>query len=78
MTAPLYQSGNDVRIGDRVTLAGQPGVVVFVIDTGSYSPDFPEKEWAYLKSGFMLDVQGMGLVHETEADEDLELVARAA
>src|SRR6476660_2422568 len=53
MAPPRYQCGNDVRTGDRVTLAGRPGVVVFVIDTQSFSVDFPEQEWEYLKSGFI-------------------------
>ena len=79
MASAHYQCGNEIRTGDRVTLAGHPGVVVAVIDTRSYSPpDFPEQDWAYLKTGFVLKVEGFGLVYEKQADEDLELVARLA
>jgi len=77
MMTPRYEDGNDIRIGDRIRWAGSAGTVVFVIDTRSYSPEFPEQEWSYLGSGFMVDVEGVGLIHEDEADEDLKLVARA-
>ena len=76
MTASRYYDGNDVRIGDQILYAGQLGTIVCVIDTGSYSSAYPES-WSYLQEGFMMDVAGMGLVHMNEADEDLELVARA-
>jgi hypothetical protein len=78
MEAPCYRDGSEVRIGDRILWGRQPGVVVFVVETKSYSVHFPEREWSYLGSGFMLNVEGVGLVHETKADEDLKLVARIA
>jgi hypothetical protein len=77
MLVPEYQDGGEVRIGDRIEYAGQPGVIVCVIETKSYSPAFPE-EWSFLNQGFMMDVQGMGLIHMDEVDEDLQLVARAS
>lgn len=77
MEPPRYNDGNRIQTGDRVTWAGRPAIVVFVIETRSYSPAFPEADWSYLGSGFMLDVEGVGLVHEQESDEDLVLVAPA-
>ena len=71
-----YQSGEEIQVGDRIDYAGQPGTVVFVLGTRSFAPGFPEKDWSYLGRGFMVDVQGMGLIHFEEADEDLTLSAR--
>ncbi len=66
-----YCSGDDIRIGDRVRCADWTGVIVFVYGT-EYSPD-----WSYLGRGFMADYDKAGLVFSEQADEDLELVARA-
>ena len=66
-----YCSGDDIRIGDRVRCADWTGVIVFVHGTG-YNPD-----WSYLGRGFMADYDKAGLVFSEQADEDLELVARA-
>jgi len=76
MEPPRYKDGNEIRTGDRVTWAGHPASVVAVIDTQSYSPMFPETEWSHLGAGFMLDVEGVGLVYEEEAHEDLQLIGR--
>lgn len=75
-----YRCGAEARIGDRVIWCGRPGVVVFSIDSDEYSEAFPKSNWAYLGSGVMIDVEGVGLVleHDPEYDEpDIELVARA-
>jgi hypothetical protein len=60
-----------------VDYAGRSGVVVFILATRSFAPGFSEDEWSYLGHGFMIDVEGMGLVHLNDADEDLTLVGRA-
>lgn len=73
-----YPSGEDIRIGDRVRLAGREGVVVFSIDAGEFSGEFPQKDWAYLGAGVMLRIKGIGLVHmEGAPDPDLEPIGRA-
>jgi len=73
---PTYQSGEEIRVGDRVDYAGGPGRVVFVIATGSFSPEYPEEQWSHLDAGFMVETRAYGLILLDEADEDLMLVER--
>ena len=73
----LYHSGEEIHIGDQVRYAGHPGKIVFVVDRCEYSPDFPEKDWAHHKTGFMIQTPAYGLVMLNKADEDLELLGRA-
>ena len=72
-----YCSGDDIRIGDRVRCADWTGVIVFVNGTGSYAAGY-DPDWSYLGRGFMADYDKAGLVFSEQADEDLELVARAS
>jgi hypothetical protein len=72
-----YPDGQDAKLGDKVTLnQGAPGIVVCSIDTGEYSASCPEEEWSYLKQGIIVDFPSYGLIHYTEPDADLRLVAR--
>ena len=71
-----YQSGEEIRAGDWIELAGVPGRVVFVLETESYSPGFTAENWSYLGRGFMIESASMGLVFQVAADEDLTLVKR--
>ncbi len=75
-----YHSGETVALGDRVRLGNDPsGVVVCVIDSGAYSPRYPESQWGYLKRGVLIDFPTCGLIHyEVALDTDVELIARAA
>ena len=73
-----YWDGQEARLGDRVTLAGSPGVVVASMDTREYSAGHSEAQWGYLKSGVMIEFRQYGLIHYIVADEDLLLVARAS
>ncbi len=78
-SAARYQSGDEIRAGDRVLWAGSPGRVLIVLG----SPEPPE-EWsgfaAWLRetyvSGFLVDTEAAGLVFGDEGDEDLILVGR--
>ena len=73
-----YSDGQDVRLGDRVKLGDdEGGVVVCSIDTGDYTEECPEAQWAYLKKGVMIKFPRYGLLHYEEAEPDLSLVARA-
>ena len=74
---PTYTTGEAIRTCDRISYAGRLGRVVFVIDTRSYSAEYPGEQWSYLERGFMVDAEGYGLVFHEEADEDLILIARA-
>jgi hypothetical protein len=72
-----YPDGQDVRLWDRVR-AGSTwrGVVVFSIDTGEFSPQFPKDRWAYLKRGVMIDTSDAGLVHHSEQPVIFDLERR--
>ena len=72
-----YCSGDEIRAGDRVRCADWTGRVVFVLATGSFAPGYTSDDWSYLGRGFMVEYDQTGLVFEEQADEDLELVARA-
>ncbi|MBX3399860.1 MAG: hypothetical protein KF873_14040 [Gemmataceae bacterium] len=76
-TDTRYCSGDDIRAGDRVRCAGWTGRVAFVLGTGSFAAGYIPADWAYLGRGFMVEYDQAGLVFAEEADEDLELVARA-
>lgn len=72
-----YPDGQDVRIGDRVRMGEDDGgVVVFSIDRDEYSAAHPREQWSYLGAGVMIEFPKYGLIHFTEPDDDLELVAR--
>ena len=72
-----YQDGQIVRIGDKVLLDDDEGVVLFSIDTDEFSAKFPKEDWVYLGKGVMFQTTGMGLVFQEESSTDLELVQRA-
>ena len=76
-----YRSGEEIHLGDRITLDGRPGYVVFVLgfnefprESDAAGNDWYKKEYA---DGFMLDVQDNGWVLMNESDEDLEFVSRS-
>jgi hypothetical protein len=76
MDAPRYSTGEPIAVGDQIKLAGRRGVVVFVLETASFLPGYDPNDWLFLGKGFMMEVDGYGLVHHESADEDLVLVAR--
>ena len=72
-----YTTGEDVRLWDRVEMwSSSPGIIVFCIDSDEFSSRYPKEHWAYLERGSMVDCVGGGLVHYTDDDTDLRLVAR--
>lgn len=74
-----YTDGQEVRLGDKVRLwEGCTGVVVFSIDSDQYSANYPKESWSYLSAGVMFETGDQGLIHCTEADEDMVLIERAA
>jgi hypothetical protein len=56
---------------------GSGGVVVAVIDTGEYTADHPESQWGYLKKGAMIEFPLHGLIHDENAEPDLQLIERS-
>jgi len=73
-----YSDGQEVKLGDLVRLGSDDGgVVVALIDSGEYSDGHPAGEWEYLKKGVMINFPQFGLIHYEEAEDDLQLIARA-
>ncbi len=75
----LYQSGEKIRPGDRITWAGRPGRVIFVLGSpDNLHEEISNHDWLAEteNGGFMLEVEGVGLVFESDADEDLQLIER--
>jgi hypothetical protein len=77
--ALIYQSGQDIRVGDRVTYAGHAGTIELVVEslTGQR-----EGDWLFqtLGSGIMvIEPKVFGRVYLTDPheEEDLLLVGRA-
>jgi len=74
-----YLSGEEIHAGDRVSWAGNPARVVFVIGRDEFIADFAsQRDWfkQEYQRGFMIECESYGLVLENEADEDIEFVAR--
>ena len=70
-----YSNGQEVRIGDRVKLwDNQRGTVVYSIETGEFSKDYPKTEWGYLKSGILVKTDTGEIFHYTKLDEDFDLI----
>jgi hypothetical protein len=73
-----YIDGQDARMGDRVRLgADAEGVVVCSMDADEYQGEHSKAQWGYLKTGVMIDFAKYGLIHYTEPEPDLYLIARA-
>ena len=74
-----YCSGEPIRAGDRISLSGDRGRVLFVLGTRDAVAEFGGGlDWFVEEygRGFMLDTEGLGQVFQEESDEDLELVSR--
>ncbi|MBL4770456.1 MAG: hypothetical protein JKY61_04820 [Planctomycetes bacterium] len=74
-----YASGEELRSGDKILEAGSPGSILFVLGKAGCEAGHEEMK-AWLESeqecGFMLECQSMGLVLQSEPDEDLEFLGR--
>jgi hypothetical protein len=69
--------GSEVRLGDRVELwPGNPGTVVFSIDTDEYSDAYPREQRDYLGSGVMVLSEKAGLIHYEQPEPSMRLLAR--
>lgn len=79
--ATHYHTGGEIRPGDRITWAGHPGRVIFVLGAPGIPADWANTEdWLGEKDaeGFMLDVEAetVGWVFEHESNEDLKFLGR--
>jgi hypothetical protein len=73
-----YSDGREARLGDRVRLGSDGGIVVCSMDTDEYTEENPKAQWGYLKRGVMIEFRALGLVHYEEPYNGLELVARSS
>jgi hypothetical protein len=74
-----YRSGEEIRAGDRISWAGKPGCVRFVLGSSDIPPEWAcTKDWLGKEDveGFMLDNEIAGLVFQYQSDEDLEFIGR--
>jgi hypothetical protein len=76
----VYQTGEEIRKGDRVIFHGEPGEIEFVAD-----PDInnPETHWYVREYGggvMIMEPKHFGrcFLHRTDTAEDLEFVSRNA
>lgn len=69
----FYQSGEDIRVGDRVTYGGESAEVEFIAD-----PSTDPTNWYVTEhgGGVMVSAFGHVFLHDTEDEEDLILVGR--
>ncbi|MGQ0633912.1 MAG: hypothetical protein ACT4QC_04835 [Planctomycetaceae bacterium] len=76
-----YRSGEEIRAGDRITWAGKPGRVLFVLGRPEVVEGWRDL-MAHLseteRQGFAVETELAGVVFEPEADEDLEFCGRDA
>ena len=73
-----YSSGEEVKLGDIVTLGNNnPGVVVCSLDTGEYSEKYSHDQWSYLKQGVLIEFMKFGIIHYSNIlEHDIVLVSR--
>lgn len=73
-----YSSGELANLGDKVALGDDAtGEVVCSLDTGEFTPRYPETAWAYLKHGVLINFPKHGLIHYLTAEPDLQFLERA-
>lgn len=73
-----YVDGQEIQVGDRVRMGDDDGgIVVCDIEAGNFSPSYPKSEWDYLNEGVVIVFPRYGVLHMTEAESDLELIARS-
>jgi hypothetical protein len=71
-----YADGQEAKLGDKVKLGDDEGIVVCSIDSDDYSEGYSKEQWDYLKKGVMISFQKYGLIHYKEPENDLKLVSR--
>ena len=74
----IYQSGKEVKTGDRITYHGEPGEVQFVVSEKVGDGDLDWYMNGFSEGGFMITVRTFGSVFLTESaiGEDLQFVSR--
>ncbi len=76
-----YWSGEEVKPGDRITYAGAPGTVEFVVIDGVFDPLSETEQGWPTDDGFMINMPtafGLIFLSEGEEEEDLDFVSRGS
>lgn len=73
-----YPNGEPIELGDTVFLeGGARGVIVGVIDDGTYVAPHTAESWDYLRTGVLVDADDAGLTHYQSPHNSWVLIARA-
>lgn len=53
----------DIKLSETLICDNMIGVIVADIDNHSYSDEYPQSDWEYLQTGFLINTQEAGLLH---------------
>ena len=72
-----YFNGTKVKLGDRVELSGNQGIVVAIISEEQYMEGYDKLDWEYLKKGALVKFDKYGLIYyEDDIEGDVSLFSR--
>jgi len=72
-----YPDGKKMIVGDGLKLwNGCVGTVVCSIEDDEYTPEHPRDQWAYLKTGVLINSSQTGLIHYHAPEDLFELLER--
>jgi len=65
-----------MKVGDKVIVPGSmTGVVLCDIDNGEYSAEYSAAQWAYLKTGILVETEEAGIIRYPNAS-DVGLISK--
>jgi hypothetical protein len=73
-------STKQIKIGDKVSLGESLGKIVFIIDEGQFTPEYPKEQWitfAEIKKGIGILTEKYGLLVEDDPSDDLVFIESA-
>jgi hypothetical protein len=73
-SAVRYICGEVPRLGDNIIMDGYPGLVVGVVETGDFAPEY--ESFTYLESGLLILDSQTGLVAILDDRKPLTLMSR--
>ena len=72
-----YPAGDRIRLGDTLLLeGGVHGIVVGIIDEGTYAAAYVPAEWAYLGTGLLVEADDAGLTNYEAPRDAWALISR--
>ena len=72
-----YPDGQAIRLGDRMALRGQRSDCRVLDRYGRIFADYRREHWAYLHRSILVTSDKPGLVHCTETEGEMRLLARS-